>query len=346
MPGDLNVDVLAEVLNKHDDVAFCQHFGKDYDFRKTDEDGVGILHHSISALIDPDLNASDREKMLNILRFMLQNGADPLSVVPDDADESYVPDDANEPWAAITLFRENVEHIWSDDVDDFEAEVSYLGKNSIDIVQKFRGKFIKFHYQPENDWADIIRHANVVLKMMIQHTTCPSDCFKVHDSCVDMWDRLRQDEDSTDVTLTDTNGNQIASAHSAILSASSPVLKAMLMGPFIESKTKQICIGDGLDPGSIHFFLDCLYCGSASHNPSLNYKAVLDALHLSHRWEIAHVSVVCRKILSNMLNAENAEAIAEVADKKWRLYCTIPIENRSDFKFSIENVFELGCHSI
>ena len=171
---------------------------------------------------------------------------------------------------------------------------------------------------------------------------CPKGCSPVDDRCIEMWDSLRQDQDALDVVISakgpqymnhdgspmiDEGGvpmmmsNRTVCANSRVLSAASPVLKAMLMGDFAEGGTKTISIDESIEQESLDLLIELLYCGSAcdDERDSRSHQNFLDVLSLAHRWQVSYVCDLCTRRLAAAVDAENAESIAAVATQ---LGCT------------------------
>ena len=162
------------------------------------------------------------------------------------------------------------------------------------------------------DMLDIMKEAASTTAVT---TTSPTNGLTIDDRCIEVWDSFRQNQNSLDVTISDKDGNEKCRANSAFLASASPVLKAMLLGEFAEGAAKTISVDEALAPGTLDLFLELLYCGSACDNPNRTYKSFLDALSLSHRWEVPYVCDICRRHLSTIVKIENVEAIAEAGTR-------------------------------
>ena len=271
-----------------DVVKFKRALGNGYDFKECCHvRGWTVLHESLRGAI-----CSSRS--LPMIQHLLDNGADPSQRVAP----------------SVQAYEDRFL------VNRQERFMRYSGKSSIRIVQDLRDIFAARRKFTSNfDDSGNVERADYLLELFktAAGTTVPADCIPIRDSCIDMWDLIRNDQDSHDVTLADKDDQQTVRAHSHILATSSRVLKAMLMSPFSEGGTKKISVDDALEPGTLNLFLEYLYCGSAYHNPAHSHKVLLDTMNLSHRWQIDHVTHLCCSRLIAMLSPDNAEAIAEVA---------------------------------
>ncbi|CAE7214848.1 unnamed protein product, partial [Symbiodinium necroappetens] len=68
--------------------------------------------------------------------------------------------------------------------------------------------------------------------------------------------------------------------------ASSPVLRVMLESSMVEGKQKRIKVKDAASSG-VSLFVEMLYTNATRHGP--DYKTVLTALDLAHRWQVENV---------------------------------------------------------
>ena len=125
---------------------------------------------------------------------------------------------------------------------------------------------------------------------------------------VDMWESIRE-MTSTHNVVFETAENEV-SAHDLILVAASPVLKAMLDSTMTEGSSKRIPVKDSSGSG-VRLFVDMLYTSSTRDEP--DYKAVLVALDLAHRWQVESIVPVLVGILTEMVAVDSFAAIAEAA---------------------------------
>ncbi|CAE7649800.1 unnamed protein product, partial [Symbiodinium necroappetens] len=100
-------------------------------------------------------------------------------------------------------------------------------------------------------------------------------------------------------------------AHSLVLKAVSPVLKALLSSPMLEGATGVIQV-EGVSVASVHLLLQLLYTGTtpdSDHDPSV----LLGTLDLAHRWQAAHVVDIVEGALVKKIKLENLGAFCETA---------------------------------
>ena len=99
-------------------------------------------------------------------------------------------------------------------------------------------------------------------------------------------------------------------AHKAILAARSPVFRAMFKDDTEENKKNRIEIHD-LEPQVFKMMMDFIYTGKAPHLHS-KADAVLAA---ADKYGLAHLKVICERILCRDLSVENAAHTLIVADR-------------------------------
>ena len=114
---------------------------------------------------------------------------------------------------------------------------------------------------------------------------------------------------STHNVIFETADDEV-SAHDFILMTASPVLKAMLQATMKEGLSKRISVKDSSSSG-VRLFVDMLYTSSTRDDP--DYKTVLVALDLAHRWQANGVVSVLSGILPEMIAVDSFAGIAEAA---------------------------------
>ncbi|CAE7277752.1 unnamed protein product [Symbiodinium natans] len=95
--------------------------------------------------------------------------------------------------------------------------------------------------------------------------------------------------------------------------ATSPVLKAMLQSTMKEGANKRVQIKDSSSAG-VSLFLDMLYTTATRTDP--DYKTMLVALDLAHRWQVQNVMPILESGLFAMLTVDSFVSIAEAAALK------------------------------
>eukprot|EP00438_Fugacium_kawagutii_P021196 Skav201593 [mRNA] locus=scaffold152:612637:613242:+ [translate_table: standard] len=133
----------------------------------------------------------------------------------------------------------------------------------------------------------------------------------VHEGIVEVWEKFLRDTASHDLIIEVADGQ--ANAHSGMLRAASPVVQAMLASPMTEGKSQRIQLKD-TSCSAVTLFLEALYTCSSQGDP--DYKTVLSALDLAHRWQVEVVVTILADLLQTMITEESVPAIAEHATLK------------------------------
>eukprot|EP00435_Cladocopium_sp_Y103_P058190 s221_g20.t1 len=107
--------------------------------------------------------------------------------------------------------------------------------------------------------------------------------------------------------LTFETADGTVTAHAHVLTAASPVLKAMLDSSMQEGESRRIRLED-CSSSSVSLFLETLYTCSTRSDPKS--QTVLMALDLAHRWQVFGLVAIFSE---GMLCDENFVAIAEAA---------------------------------
>ncbi|CAE7324776.1 unnamed protein product [Symbiodinium sp. CCMP2456] len=131
---------------------------------------------------------------------------------------------------------------------------------------------------------------------------------RIHTDVVRLWEIAREMTSTQNVVFQTADGE--VSAHDHILMAASPVLQAMLESPMIEGSTKCIPVKDSSSNG-VSLFLDLVYTSSTCLE--LDYKTMLVAFDVAHRWQVPHVVAVLADALQKELTVDSFVEIAEAA---------------------------------
>ena len=271
----------------------------DFDFASLLPEGISWHHVFLSKSVLAQGESSQRYR--DMAEWLIRSGADPSVKAADDAD------------SGKTIFLHS-------DPEKNRVTVTYAGKSAITVLLEFQRDFRAKHNAINGpNWQSFLDNIEMMLKLYIKcadikcadvRQAKSTTSISIDESVVDLWDHFRQNDESRDVKIVDSN-KQTALAHSGFLAAASPVLKAMLMGGFNEGNEKNITVDEKLHEGTLDLLLELLYCGSADEKGH-KWGAVLDALSLSHRWQLTHVLNICSRRLVDMFTCENIESIAEV----------------------------------
>ncbi|CAJ1406650.1 unnamed protein product [Effrenium voratum] len=126
---------------------------------------------------------------------------------------------------------------------------------------------------------DVVPYLNTVLSLMARRLSKPS-MVPVDTSLICRWKLMQDMSETHDATFETADGT--VTCHSSILGAASTALRAMMTSKFKEFADKGIEVKSS--KAAVVLFLDILYTGSARQEP--DYKTVLDALNLSHCWDV------------------------------------------------------------
>ncbi|CAE7796698.1 BT3 [Symbiodinium sp. CCMP2592] len=125
------------------------------------------------------------------------------------------------------------------------------------------------------------------------------------------WKGIRNKADSHNVAFQTAEGP--VTAHDVVLAVASPVLAAMLESTMAEGTSKCIQVEDS-SAAAVGLFLDMVYMSAT--DSELEYKTVLGALDLSHRWQVPSIVRIFENILEDALSNSNFQEIAEAAALK------------------------------
>ncbi|CAE7781349.1 KLHL2 [Symbiodinium sp. CCMP2592] len=159
------------------------------------------------------------------------------------------------------------------------------------------------------DWSLCIQHLRQAVAIMTKGTAMSRKTnLLVPQGVVDTWESV-QNMTSTHNVVFETADDEV-SAHDLILVAASPVLKAMLQSTMKEGSSKRIPVKDSSGSG-VRLLVDMLYTSSTRDDP--DYKTVLVALDLAHRWQVDSIVPVLEGILTGMVTVKSFVAITEAA---------------------------------
>ena len=161
--------------------------------------------------------------------------------------------------------------------------VSCQGQSTISFIMDLLGELRKG--KGGFDWTVTCSYLESILSLIKTTTAGKSHGIVVHQEVARMWESFREMTSTHNVIFESSEGE--VSAHDQVLMISSPVLKAMLETSMKEGSCRRIDIKDSSSRG-ISLFLDLLYT-SSSAIADLDYKTMLVALDLAHRWQVQHI---------------------------------------------------------
>ncbi|CAE7346312.1 BT4 [Symbiodinium sp. CCMP2456] len=249
----------------------------------SEPDGTAKPPLMIEVMLGPYAQWEIRAKMLD---WMIKAGADPLRAVPaDNADTCSI--DIGRKGEDIKIpYKEHCATTFACEAVRALQESVHVAASDVKVTA-FKG------------YLDALTRARPVLGQ--SNVAIPQ-------SVVDMWESIRQMTPTHNVVFETADGE--VSAHDLILVTASPVLKAMLESTMREGSSKRITVKDASGSG-VRLLVDMLY--TSSTRDELDYKTVLVALDLAHRWQAKGIVPVLEGILPAMVTVESFVAIAEAA---------------------------------
>ncbi|CAE7321900.1 klhl36 [Symbiodinium sp. CCMP2456] len=253
------------------------------------EERVPVLVHVINQGL---ANAGDKRRasLLKIAEWLLKAGADPRDKIPLPNTKRF--------------------HLWKTEaVDKTLISVGYAGHSAVSYGFAWLGQLQLG--KGGADWSTNRKHLEDVVGLFAGTTAgknLPVADVIVPQSTVDLWESMRDLTSSHNMIFEASDGE--VSAHDQILVLASPVLKAMLQCAMREGTSRRIQVKDSPSAG-VSLFLDVLYTSSTHQEP--DYKTMLVALDLAHRWQVhGPVQSLCTALQST-IDAESFVPIAEAA---------------------------------
>ncbi|CAE7246684.1 unnamed protein product [Symbiodinium natans] len=222
-----------------------------------------------------------------MFEWMIEAGADPLQKHPA-----------------------NTEPVWvlskNDNPEDTKIRIELAGLSALTfafamIAEMRKGK-------GGANWSARVTEVEQILAILAEGSSPKCKNLSVPQSLVDMWESVREMDSTHNVVFEAADGE--VSAHDLILTAASPVLKAMLASTMKEGSSKRIPVKDATSTG-VRLFVDMLYTSSTREEP--DYKMGLVALDWAHRWQVLGWVSVLSAMLQKMIAPSSFVAIAEAA---------------------------------
>jgi len=168
----------------------------------------------------------------------------------------------------------------------------------------------KVHHHDKEEWKSIISFLHKVFEIFSAEPQ-PRNKLAIDEDIVDLWEKLLLVTDSHDLTIDTAEGP--VTAHAQMLKEASPVVRAMLESSMKERQTQRIQLND-TPREAVSLLLETLYTCSSQSEP--DYKTVLSALDLAHRWQVQVVVRILGELLERMITDESFASIAEHAALK------------------------------
>lgn len=245
------------------------------------------------------MSRGKHEIHLGIVEWMLNAGADPHHQAPSFRIPGFFPNSNKS--AMVKLSVGPLATI----------EVDYAGHSAISLSvawlkalhRRQRGNAVSSHSTQNH-----IQYFESILAVIARAMDAKRMQVSVDQGVINRWEVMRDMTETHNVTF-ETAGGAVT-CHDIVLMAASPVLKALLQSPMKEAASKSIAVEETPRAG-VALFLDILYMSATRSHP--DYEAVLAALSLAHRWEVANTVHILSDLLRDMISEESFAAIAEAA---------------------------------
>ena len=226
---------------------------------------VPPLHAAIVfGIWQTDLTAEFQE----MIQYMLNAGADPMQQISDKNGDRY----------SLTCGK-----------DDSEIEVAFAGHSALSLALAWLAEMQLLDNQ---HWDYEFRYLQNVVPILTDTCTQTRPKVAVDARALDLWESVLELTSTHNVAF-ETAGGQVT-AHDHVLMVASPVLKAMLESTMKEGVTKKIQVTDSSKEGVV-LFLEVLYTCAFRSNP--DYRTVMDALDIAHRWQTHSVVEMLAEVL-------------------------------------------------
>ncbi|CAJ1435220.1 unnamed protein product [Effrenium voratum] len=274
--------------NGKDDVVISKLVPMDWDWNQVHPS----LGTPLMAIVPDGLrlssNTASAAPIWKLIRFCMAQGADPRKVAKN---------------------LENSRSTWGSEGTAYPRldAVDRSGHSALSLVFAFRRACCKF----EKEYASQISNADQMLSVFAEFVPHEEPVVNVPEAVVEMWERLCADEDSADVQLEVVEKEtepQTLRAHGSVLLTASPVLKALLLAPMKEGRTRNIRV-EGVTVESTKLFLQLMYTGVTELE--VRASVLLGVLDLAHRWQVPHLVHMAERSLVEMVGLETLGELCE-----------------------------------
>lgn len=254
----------------------------------TNGDGFGDL-------IGDDI--SEKQARLMLLRLAMDKGADPDAIAPSSCD---------------------VQKFWFLEKRGQRKEtksIVFAGKSAFQCLLAAE-RAIKM--TDAADWKEDLEAIDEAIEILSRSNTLWSS-IPVSEGVIETWESVLGDTESADVSISveapeNVEAAQKVFAHSAVLRASSPVLKAMLSTTGMREGARKIIEVKDCSVQALRLLLSLVYTGTTSaSNEEPRAFTMLVALDLAHRWQMLHVVHVLAAALQRHLDLECFEPVMDAA---------------------------------
>jgi len=249
-----------------------------------------------------DIVDADEEEVrarLDLLRFAVQNGANPHAVAPEQCD--------TERW-------------WGE--DGKMTTITFAGESAFECLLAVKRSLKasdseKVAEDTEPLWTAQLEAVDVALGILANASRAERSV-GVPEGVLDTWEGLLSDAESMDVAIRveapGREGGAEVRAHSAVLRNASEVLRAMLSTQAMREGVSKVIEVAGCGHEAVRLLVGLIYTGmtvGSEEEPSVS--TMLSAVDLAHRWQLLHLVRPLSSAIGLRLDAENFEAAIEVA---------------------------------
>ena len=206
-----------------------------------------------------------------------------------------------------TSRSQNLHSLWKkSDLEKTQLLVPFGTHSALSFVQAWLKEL-----KGKEEWEYNASFLHKVLQTFLPETQPSRNKLAIDEGIVDLWENLLLATDSHDLTIDTAEGP--VTAHAQMLKAASPVVRAMLESSMKERHTQRVQLND-TPREAVALLLEILYTCSSQNEP--DYKTVLAALDLAHRWQVQVVVRILGELLEQMITDESFASIAEHAALK------------------------------
>mmetsp|Transcript_54346 Transcript_54346/g.129500 ORF Transcript_54346/g.129500 Transcript_54346/m.129500 type:complete len:373 (+) Transcript_54346:96-1214(+) len=191
-----------------------------------------------------------------------------------------------------------------------DIHVHTKGHSAVSMLVKLRFEMKQDTYNDADEWDEHVTASfadKMVQSVLSPHSSDFTSRLSVKTSVLELWEKMRADGKSHDLTIQCVNGD--ATAHAHVLAASSPVVAAMLSSGMQEALRKTIAVDCTVQ--GVEFLLDLVYTGTSSKEFAVEIG--LPALDLAHCWQLCDVLQMLEQAAAKVLSTENFGEVAEAA---------------------------------
>lgn len=178
---------------------------------------------------------------------------------------------------------------------------------------------------------------NICIKHKSQKQVSPLPKLEIAESSVELWERIYTGKDNSDVVFETKEGRTIK-AHSIVIFAASPVLKAMCTCSSMLESSRVIQVEDSA--AAVESFLRLIYTGYLEEEPDV--ELLLGVLELSCRWQVPHISELIEIWMIRRIDSESFEMLYEAAELKHLSELIRSLEDFATEEVQIQEIYQKG----